>query len=112
MARDSGFLQYILEEVLVDVDGIISRGMFGGFGLYKHGVIFGMIIENQLYFKVNDTTREEFLARGGKPFIYEGKNKKQVSLNYYTVPSEILESRQEIGQWVERAYEVGKSSKK
>jgi DNA transformation protein len=112
MSRNSGFLQYILEEVLSDIEGLTSRGMFGGYGLYKNGVIFGMIIEDQLYFKVNDTTRHEYIQKESKPFMYEGKNKKQVSLNYYTVPSEVMEDREEIQLWVEKAYSVCKSAKK
>ncbi len=112
MSRDTGFLQYILEEVLTDVPGITSRGMFGGFGLYKDGIIFGMIIEDQLYFKVNDSTRKEYIDRGSTPFMYEGKNKKQVSLNYYILPSEILENREEIGEWVEKAVAVSMTAKK
>jgi DNA transformation protein len=100
MSRNSGFLQYILEEVLSDIEGLTSRGMFGGYGLYKNGVIFGMIIE------------DEYIQKESKPFMYEGKNKKQVSLNYYTVPSEVMEDREEIQLWVEKAYSVGKSAKK
>lgn len=112
MSRDTGYLQYILEEIMPDVPGITSRGMFGGFGLYKNGVIFGLIIQDQLYFKVNDSTREDYLSRGSKAFSFDKKNKKMISLNYYEVPSEIMEDRNEIVIWIEKAYEVGKSTKK
>jgi DNA transformation protein len=112
MSSNSGFLQYILEEIIPPSPEITARGMFGGFGLYKKGVIFGLISNDQLYFKTNDTTRKFYEEKGSKPFSYQGKNKKIVSLNYYEVPVEIMEDKEKILQWIEIAYAVGKMPKK
>lgn len=112
MARNTGYLQYIIEEVLGEIDGVTSKGMFGGYGIYKHGVIFAMIIQDQLYFKTDEHTRTEYENRGSSPFSYTKKDKQVMLTSYYTVPPEIMENREEIIQWVEKAYEVGKSHKK
>ncbi len=112
MNRNTGFLQFVIEEVLAECEGITNRGMFGGYGLYQNGIIFGMIIQDQLYFKVSDSTREEYIAKGSNPFMYQRKDKKLVSLGYYTVPEDIVENRQEIAGWVEKAVLASKSAKK
>lgn len=46
MARKEGFLHYVLEEVMGDIPGISSRVMFGGYGIYKDGIVFAMIIQD------------------------------------------------------------------
>ena len=38
--------------------------MFGGVGIYDRDVFFALIADDTLYFKVDDSTRPEFVARG------------------------------------------------
>jgi len=45
------FVTYVIEDVLGDIPGITSRAMFGGYGIYRDGIIFSLIAFNQLYFK-------------------------------------------------------------
>ena len=111
MSRDTGYLHYILDEVLTDIPGITFRGMFSGFGLYKNGVIFGMILGTQLYFKTDEETRKDYEARGSTQFSFEKKNKKIMLTAYYEVPSEIMEDREEIAEWVEKAVAIRKIAK-
>lgn len=50
--------------------------------------------------KVDDETRPEFLARNMKPFAH-GKPKKAPT--YYEVPVEIVEDRDELKKWADKA---------
>ena len=43
--------------------------MFGGWGLYLHGRMFGLITEGQLYLKADDLTRPDF-ERAGVPALH------------------------------------------
>ena len=54
------YLDYILQDVLGHIEGLHHRAMFGGVGIYKDGVIFGLIYDNQLYFKVNNANRSRY----------------------------------------------------
>jgi DNA transformation protein len=36
------------------------KSMFGGFGVYRAGQIFAIVVEDLLYFKVDDTTRPDY----------------------------------------------------
>ena len=107
----SGYLQYIVEEVLRDIPGISFRGMFGGYSLYKDGVIFGMIIDDQLYFKVDESNKPDFIEKECQPFLYTNKNGKEISMGYYTVPEEVLEDTNELQTWVEKAVQAKKNIK-
>jgi len=99
---DSGFATYILEEVLQDIPGINQRRMFGGYGLYKDGIIFGMIIDDKLYFKLTPKSKKLFENSNASPFTYtHNKSGKTVIMPYYEVPEEILEDKNTIYEWIE-----------
>jgi len=47
---------------LAALGDITSRPMFGGGGLYWHGTIFGIVFGDRLYLKVDDQSRDDYLA--------------------------------------------------
>lgn len=85
---------------------VTVKSMFGGFGVYRSGQIFGIVDEDMLYFKVDDTNRPDYEAAGSEPFTYEAKGKKN-SLSYWLVPSEIMDDPEALSEWAEKAYQVG-----
>ncbi len=104
-------------DVLAEVSGIRSRAMFGGYGLYRNGVIFGIIAESRLYFKVGETNQADYEARGMGPFTYATPKGKKYAMSYFQVPEEVMEDREEIERWVVKAVGAsleakGKKSKK
>lgn len=89
----SDFNDYVVKDLLADVEGIFSRAMFGGYGLYKDGIIFGIIADDELYLKVDKTNKKRFEAFGSHPFEYEGKNYKKIAMSYWLVPEDVLEDK-------------------
>ena len=51
------FVEYVTQDLLSSLRGITARAMFGGFGIYKDGVMFGIVVDGELYFKVDDTNK-------------------------------------------------------
>jgi DNA transformation protein len=84
---------------------IAIRPMFGGAGIFRDGVMFGLVAYETLYLKVGDENRNDFDRQGMKPFTYHGKT-KPVSLGYYEVPVDILEDPRELQVWAEKAFTV------
>ncbi len=97
----NGFIEYVLHDAMQGIDGLTAKAMFGGHGLYKDGVVFGIIADDQLYFKVDVKNLPQYKERGSQPFKYEGKNRKLIALSYWEVPAEILEDRELLAEWVE-----------
>ena len=106
------FLEYVLSEVLSDVDDISHRAMFGGYGIYKDGVIFAIIAYDQLYFKVDESNRRDYEQYASTPFVYSHGKHKSTTMSYWKLPADIMEDRHEIAKWVQKSYEVSKSQKK
>src|ERR1700688_4712106 len=67
MAVTDDYLQYVLEQ-LAGLGHVTPRRMFGAVGLYHEERFFGLIAGDTLYFKVNDSNRGDYEARGMSRF--------------------------------------------
>jgi DNA transformation protein len=106
MPRDNSYKDYIVEDVLGHIEGITSKAMFSGHGIYLDGVIVGLIIDGEFYLKINKGTRGL-----GEPFQYD-RNGKIVALPYALVPIDTLEDREKIQEQIYESFEVSKKNKK
>jgi DNA transformation protein len=85
--------------------------MFGGAGVYRDGVIFGLVSDRDIYLKCDETTADTFKEAGCRPFTYE-KDGKQVEMSYWSLPEEALDDRELLKRWADLAYQAGVRSKK
>ena len=104
MAVSDDFLQYVLDQ-LAGLGHIAARRMFGGVGLYHEERIFGFIAGDILYFKVNDSNRGDYEARGMDQFRPYA-DKPQVSMTYYEVPADTLEDADECMAWARKSVAI------
>ena len=107
VAVSAEFRDYVLDQLRAVVP-VTSRAMFGGVGIYSRGTFFALIAQDVVYFKVDDTTRPEFEARGCKAFTPYG----QVSMSYYELPEDILEDQDELRAWTRNAISAAMKKKK
>jgi DNA transformation protein len=94
---DDSFRDHVLDQLGA---GVACRAMFGGHGLYRDGAFFGILFKGRFYLRTSPLTRKEFVRRGMKPFR---PNARQTLRSYYEVPPEVLEDREELRRWAERA---------
>jgi DNA transformation protein len=97
--KDESFVEFIEDQLRSFRDLTIKR-MFGGCGLYRGTVFFGIIANGRLYFKVNDKTKQEYIDRGMGPFQ---PTSKQTLKTYYEVPVDVLEDDGELTTWAKAA---------
>jgi DNA transformation protein len=110
MSVSPSFRAFVLEQLARTTPGIRARSMFGGVGIYAADQFFALLDDDTLYFKVDDTTRGEFVARGMRafrPFGEEGE-----VMQYYEVPEEILEDPEALRPWVEAAIGAARNAKR
>jgi DNA transformation protein len=82
-----------------------ARPMFGGWGLYRGRVMFGLVSEETLFFKTDETNAPDYRARNMAPFRYQ-RGDRTVALSYCAVPPDVLESGEEAASWAEKAYQA------
>ena len=97
--RQESFADFVLDQ-LAGLDGVSARRMFGGHGLYREAVFFGIVHDGRLYFRTDEASRADYLARGMRPFR---PNPKQMLKNYLEVPVDIIESPRWLREWALRA---------
>ena len=56
MAKQSDYVIYLFE-LLTDFGDVEAKSMFGGFGLYLDGLMFAIVADDALYFKVDDVSK-------------------------------------------------------
>ena len=100
----SHFIDFILE-ILHAWRPVSARRMFGGHGLYHAGVMFALVADGQLYLKVDDESRSDFVAAGLGPFVYEAKGRR-VALSYYRAPDAMLDEPEVAREWAERGWQA------
>jgi DNA transformation protein len=104
------YLEFVLERL--SITGKVSgKAMFGGHGIYLGDLIFGLVVDGVLYLKVGELNIKDYIQAGMKPFTYEAKSGKPVSMSYWCLPLDILESNEDLPKWVNKSIQVAKSAK-
>lgn len=103
-SEEKEFASYVVE-LLQPMGTIHAKGMFGGHGVFLDGLMFGLISDSTLYFKVDNQTEGHYTEKGLEPFTYRKKG-KVMKMAYYQAPEETLEDGEELVGWAKEAYEV------
>ncbi len=108
MAVNEDLVTYIKDQ-LSTFGQVETRKMFGGVSFYKEGLIFGLLGHNTFHLKVDDHNRPDYEALGMKAFLSTEKKK---GMPYYEVPVDVLEDKDQLKVWAEKAFEVALRAKK
>lgn len=98
----SGFIDY-LPEVFASFGPIHTRKMFGGWGLYHDGLMFGLVAGDTLYLKADAESVRFFEEEGLEPFEYASDG-RTVKLSYRRAPDAIFDDRDLATLWAGRAF--------
>ena len=104
MAKQNEFVNYLLE-LLDDFGDVRARAMFGGYGVYRSDLMFGLVADDELYLKVDDQNVAEFEKAGLEPFIYV-KDGKAMKMSYYHAPDQALDNREELYYWADLGFQA------
>ncbi|WP_028079430.1 TfoX/Sxy family protein [Solimonas soli] len=101
MARRSEFVAYVCE-LLAPLGALRAKAMFGGWGLYADELFFAIVLDDVLYLKADDESRERFVAAAQRPFTVTMRGIEQ-RMDYYTVPEAALDDGDELLPWARLA---------
>ena len=92
-----------IEDLVEPLGHVTSRRMFGGLGVFYRGLMFALIVNDVLHFKVDDENRPDYEADGMEPFSYLRKGQKRGLNSYWTVPVDVLDNEDEFLVWSRKA---------
>ena len=110
MSVSDSFRAFALEQLQRIVPEVRARSMFGGVGVYAGDLFFGLMDDDILYFKVDDSNRGRFEERGMGPFRPYGDGGEV--MQYYEVPADVLEDVDLLASWVEASVAVARKAKR
>ena len=95
-----------IEEMFAALGPVSIRRMFGGKGIYHHGLILAIYLRDEMMLKADSVSGPEFDAAGAKQWFYEGKKGQPVLMPYWSVPEEAYDDPDLMGKWVRLAYDA------
>lgn len=111
MAVSSDFAA-LVQEQLAPLGPITIRKMFGGAGVYAHDLMFGLIMGQTLYLKVDDLTEGDFAAAGSGPFVFQMKDGGEGSLRYWRLPEEAADDADAALGWARMGLDAAMRARK
>lgn len=110
--HDDDFIAHLLE-MMTSFGDVSARKMFGGYGIYHQGLMFGLVADDVLYLKVDAESKPIFLDEGLQAFTYDsGKpGKKPVQMSYHQAPECVLDDPDDMHEWAQRGYDAAVRAK-
>jgi DNA transformation protein len=97
----SEFIEY-LHEVFERFGPIRMRKMFGGYGVYHNGLMFGLVANDTLYLKADAGNAGHFEQEGLGQFEYHQRG-NTIRMSYYQAPDGIMDDRELAAIWARRS---------
>ncbi len=104
MPLSPGFSDYVLE-LLAGFGRLEAKRMFGGAGLYRDGVMFAILDDDVVFFRVDDALEADLKAQGSVPWTYSMKSDGSIrSMGYWRMPETAADDPDEAVPIAKRAH--------
>ena len=100
---DSESYSDFLREQLAPLGRLSLRRMFGKTGVFCDGVMFAVVTENTLYFRVDNQNRETFAEASSFPPLNYAKGGAMIDLSFWRVPERLFDEPDELIIWARAA---------
>jgi DNA transformation protein len=102
MVASDSFAEFLRDQ-LAPLGRVTMRRMFGKTGVFCNGLMFGMVTNDTLYFRVDEHNRTVFKeAESIPPLNYEKKG-RTIDLSFWRVPERLLDEPEELVTWARAA---------
>ena len=94
---------------------VTVKRMFSGAGIFADGLMFGLVVRDVIYLKVDDGNRAEFEREDSAPFTYTRGKKSgrpnEHALPYWRLPERLYDDPDELAEWARRAFAAAERKK-
>ena len=102
MVASDSFAEFLREQ-LAPLGRVTMRRMFGKTGVFCDGLMFGMVTDHTLYFRVDGHNRAAFKeAESFPPLNYEKKG-RTIDLSFWRAPERLWDEPDELVTWARTA---------
>jgi len=97
------YASYIVDK-LSSLGDVSSRAMFGGYGIFHESLMFAVISDDILYFKVDESNRDMYVKAGSTRFPH--------GISYWEVPEEVFEDTARLHEWANISIAIARARAK
>jgi DNA transformation protein len=98
MVASDSFADFLREQ-LAPLGHVTMRRMFGKTGVFCDGLMFAMVTDNMLYFRVDDHNRENFKEAASVPPLNYQKGGAMIDLSFWRAPERLFDEPDELVAW-------------
>ncbi|MEM0985154.1 MAG: TfoX/Sxy family protein [Pseudomonadota bacterium] len=96
----------VVEDLFAPLGQVTIRRMFGGAGVYLHGVMFALLADGEVHLKADDALQADLETEGSSAFQFEMKDGRVAEMRYFRLPDTAADDPAEASQWGRRAVDV------
>jgi DNA transformation protein len=98
MVPSDSFVEFLSEQ-LAPLGGVTMRRMFGATGVFCDGLLFAVVSEDTLYFRVDDHNRTAFKEAASFPPLSYEKKGRTIDLSFWRAPERLFDDTDELVMW-------------
>jgi DNA transformation protein len=102
MVESDSFAEFLREE-LAPLGRVTMRRMFGKTGVFCDGLMFGVVADNTLYFRVDDHNEAAFREAASYPPLSYEKKGRTIDLAFWRAPERLFDEPDELVSWARLA---------
>ena len=102
MVASNTFAEFLREQ-LAPLGRVTMRRMFGKTGVFSDGLMFGMVTNDTLYFRVDDHNRAAFKEAASFPPLSYEKKGCTIDLSFWRAPERLFDEPDELVTWARAA---------
>ena len=102
MVASDSFAEFLREQ-LAPLGRVTMRRMFGKTGVFCGGVMFAMVADDTLYFRVDDHNRAAFSEAEALPPLRYEKKGNSIDLSFWRAPERLFDEPDELMTWARAA---------
>jgi DNA transformation protein len=102
MIASNSFAEFLREQ-LAPLGRVTLRRMFGATGIFCDGLMFAVVSEDMLYFRIDDHNRRAFEETAAFPPLNYEKKGRTINLSFWRAPERLFDETDELVMWSRRA---------
>ena len=102
MVASDSFAEFLREQ-LASLGHVTMRRMFGKTGVFCDGLMFAMVTDDTLYFRVDEHNRAAFKEAASFPPLNYQKKGSSIDLSFWRAPERLLDEPDEFVRWARTA---------
>jgi DNA transformation protein len=99
-----------LLEMFAPLGDVSLRRVFAVHGLYLGDAMFGLVADERIYLKTDETSRMAFEHSGSHAWTYAARNGERHVTSYWEIPAALYDAPEELVRWARRAHDIALNS--